>query len=156
MSFRCWLLIFGFWTFNAQGQALPRTADLEGDQFASAITQELDTLMTTYRLFTQMAEERGAVEEVAHSLDLLADQFDKFYARITQFTMWIRFAPHISEEFSAAGKMQLSDLFNRPLPKFTELDASLIPYRSDLRIKAAGERIAESYKNFQQSTGLSQ
>jgi hypothetical protein len=75
-----------------------------GDQHASALNKEFDTLNTAYGLYVQMVEEGRPDEEVVHSLDVVADELEQFYARLAQFAMWLKVVPNAAEAFSDSGR----------------------------------------------------
>lgn len=129
-----------------------RARDLQGDQHVDAINQEFNTLSTAYTLFVKMVEERRPVEQVAHALDVLADEYDWFYARLSQFLLWLKVAPDAAEGFSESGRAQMQTLLKRTLPTQSELDTLMIPYRSDQRIVNALNRITASYNRFLELT----
>jgi hypothetical protein len=137
--------------------SLSQRADgLEGDQRVEAISQEFDTLTNAYTLFTRIVEERRSVDEVAHSLEVLADKFDTFYSRLAQFVLWMNVDPNATAGFSNSGRARMDNLFNRTLPKPPQLDALMTPYQSDQRIIAVRARMRSSYNTFEQLSGSTQ
>ena len=55
------ILFFALFVFSVSLNA----GELEGDQHVAALTQEFDTLTTTYTLFARIVEEQRPVEVVA-------------------------------------------------------------------------------------------
>ena len=110
MSLRWFLLVLVLCTVDAQGQtasALP-----EGDQHVAAINEEFEYLTSALTLSTRSLQDHRSVDEVAHSLDVLADEFDRFFARLTQFALWVKLSPvreHM-ENLSISCSLHKSDL----------------------------------------------
>jgi hypothetical protein len=132
-----------------------RAGDLpEGDEFANSLTRKLDSVVSAHSLFVQDLQESRPTEEVAHSLDVLADEFDRLCAQLAQFCLWQNFHPG-SSGFSATGLTQLAEFverskeFGQSFQGTPQLESEFRPYISDQRIISAEKRIVSSYYTMQ-------
>jgi hypothetical protein len=126
----------------------------KGDQFAVSLTQKLDAVISAYALFGYSIEESRPTEEVAHTLDALADQYDWLCAQVSQFCLWCKFAPGPSR-FSESGLVQIgrfverSQEFGKAFQETPQLEELMTPYKGDERIVSAEKRIIASYNIIQ-------
>jgi hypothetical protein len=127
---------------------------LEGDQFAASLTEKLDAAISANSLFVQSIEQSRPVEEVVHTLDVLADVYDRLCAQLAQFCIWQKSNPG-SSAFSATGLTQLAQFitrskeFGKTLEGTPQLDELFKPYILDQRIISAERRIVASYNTVQ-------
>ena len=115
-----------------------RASDLpESDQQVIGLTQEFDTLSTADMLFVQTVKEHRSVEEVAHALDVLADDYNWFYAGLSQFLSWLKADPNAVASLSESNREQIASLLKRRLQETPQFDTLMIPYQTDPRVRAA-------------------
>jgi hypothetical protein len=126
----------------------------QGDQYATALTQKLDAVISAYALFGQSVEESRPPEEVAHSLESLADQYDWLCAQVSQFCAWCKNTPGPTR-FSESGLVQIgrfverSKEFGKAFQETRKFEQLMTPYQSNERILSAERRIMSSYRTMQ-------
>jgi hypothetical protein len=123
---------------------------VEGDQFATSLSQKLDSAVSAHSLFIQSIEQGRPTEEVVHSLDSFADEYSRFCAQLAQFCIWQKSHPGASD-FSATGLTELAQFhkrsleFGKALEGTPQLDQQFKPYILDPRIIAAEKRVVSEY-----------
>jgi hypothetical protein len=120
----------------------------EGDKHVIAINKQFNTLSNAYTVFVKTVEERRPFEQVARTLEVVADELDELFLRLSQFEFWLKVDPRANEKFSKSGREQAQILSKRKVQKPPLLDASIDPYGSDPRIVDAEARITAVYNKF--------
>lgn len=98
-------------TLNAD-QPLP-----EGDQHVAMLERELDDVLSASILLKRCFDEERSNAEVVNAANVLADNYERLCAHLTQFYVWIKYPSKTpdksSEELSSAAKEHLRDLCDR-------------------------------------------
>jgi hypothetical protein len=145
----CVAILFFVFSIGLKAADLP-----EGDRYAAALTQKLDTVISAYALFGQSIEESRPPEEVARSLENLADQYDWLCAQFSQFCAWCKNSPGPSR-FSESGLVQIgrfverSKEFGKAFQETRKFEQLMTPYQSNQRVLSAEKRIMSSYNTMQ-------
>jgi hypothetical protein len=81
----CVAILFFVLSIGLKANELP-----QGDQYAASLTQKLDAVISAYALFGKSVEESRPPDEVAHSLETLANQYDWLCTQVSQFCAWCK------------------------------------------------------------------
>jgi hypothetical protein len=146
---KCAAILFFLLSIGLKAGGVP-----QGDQFATSLTQKLDAVISAYARFGQSVEESRPPDEVARSLEELADQYDWLCAQVSQFCLWCKATPGPSR-FSESGLVQIgrfverSQEFGKAFQETRRFEELMTPYQGDQRVISAEKRIISSYNTMQ-------
>jgi hypothetical protein len=88
----------------------------DGDRHVAGIAQELNDVESAMILFKHCINQNRSNAETVNALNVLADNYDRLCAHLSQFYFWIKFWTRTSgntSDFSPMAQEQLRELSNR-------------------------------------------
>ena len=88
----------------------------EGDQHVAMLEQELDDVLSSNILFKRCLDQNRSSAEVVNAANVLADNYDRLCAHLTQFLYWFKYRSKTSgdpSDISATALARLHDLSDR-------------------------------------------
>jgi hypothetical protein len=146
---KCAAIFFFVLSLALKSSELP-----QGDLFAVSLTQKLDAVVSAYALFGRSVAESRPPEEVARTLESLADQYDQLCAQFSKFCLWCKNTQRPSR-FSESGLVQIgrfverSNEFGEAFQETRNFEELMTPYQNDQRIISAEKRILSSFHTMQ-------